>query len=46
MQGYCFKCKTTREIVQATETPQRNGAVRIQGRCDVCRGKVSTLRKA
>ncbi len=43
MDGWCLRCKTKRLMVQTTETRQLNGVVIVKGKCDVCRGNMSTF---
>jgi len=35
-EGYCVKCKTKKEIVDALEEVMKNGRKAIKGRCPTC----------
>ncbi len=39
-EGYCFKCKAKREIVDGKPKTADNGAVILHGTCKSCGGKV------
>jgi len=40
MEAYCFKCKTKREMVNATPIYMENGSPATTGTCAVCGGKL------
>lgn len=40
MEAYCFKCKTKREMVNATPIYMGNGSPATTGTCSVCGGKL------
>lgn len=40
MEAYCFKCKTKREMVNATPIYMENGSPATTGICPVCGGKL------
>lgn len=40
MEAYCFKCKTKREMLNATAIYMENGAPATTGTCSVCGGKL------
>lgn len=40
MEAYCFKCKTKREMVNATPIYMENGSPATTGTCPVCGGKL------
>ena len=46
MQGYCLKCKATREIRNAKAVTLKNGRPATQGSCPVCGAKMSRMGKA
>ncbi len=35
-EGYCFKCKSKKEITEAVEEVMKNGRRAIKGRCPTC----------
>jgi uncharacterized Zn finger protein (UPF0148 family) len=35
-EGYCFKCKAKKEIVEAVEEIMKNGRKAIKGKCPTC----------
>ena len=35
-EGYCVKCKATKEISQAVEETMKNGRKAIKGKCPIC----------
>lgn len=35
-EGYCVKCKTTREIVNAEKVTMKNGREALKGKCVNC----------
>lgn len=45
MEGYCFKCRDRRQIKNAVQVRMKNGRIRVQGVCQVCNTKISTLGK-
>ncbi|WP_394800495.1 DUF5679 domain-containing protein [Aestuariivivens sediminicola] len=36
MEGYCVKCKSKKEIKNASETIMKNGRKAIKGNCPTC----------
>ncbi len=46
MQGYCLKCKATREMRDAKAVTLKNGRPATQGSFPVCGGKMSRMGKA
>lgn len=36
MDGYCVKCKTKREIKDATESKTSRGVKMLKGKCGIC----------
>jgi hypothetical protein len=46
MQGYCLKCRATREIRDAKAVTLKNGQPATQGSCPVCGSKMSRIGKA
>ncbi|WP_420838778.1 DUF5679 domain-containing protein [Aestuariivivens sediminis] len=36
MEGYCVKCKSKKEIKNATETIMKNGRKAMKGSCPTC----------
>ena len=36
MEGYCVKCKSKREISNASETIMKNGRKAMKGTCPTC----------
>lgn len=45
MEGFCVKCKTKREIKNATETTLKNGKPAVQGVCAICGTKMFVVGK-
>ncbi len=41
MQGYCVKCKATREMKDVTYTQASNGRTMAKGTCPVCGTKMN-----
>ena len=41
MQGYCVKCKATREMKDVTYTKASNGRTMAKGTCPVCGTKMN-----
>ncbi len=41
MQGYCVKCKATREMKDLTYTKAANGRTMAKGTCPVCGTKMN-----
>jgi hypothetical protein len=39
-QGYCVKCKTKREMKDATKIEMKNGRPATEGKCPVCGTKM------
>ena len=35
-EGYCVKCKSKREMVDATEVTMKNGRKAMKGKCSKC----------
>lgn len=35
-EGYCVKCKASKEIAEAVEVTMKNGRKAIKGKCPVC----------
>ena len=46
MEGYCVKCRDRRELKNPQPVTLSNGRPAIQGRCPVCRTKVTRIVKA
>ncbi len=44
MQAYCMKCRTKREMTNATPTTMKNGRPALQGTCEVCGTKMYRIR--
>ncbi len=40
MDGYCFKCKTKKEMSNETETRTKNGKIAVTGSCVTCGTKM------
>lgn len=40
VEGYCVKCKTKREMKDATEVTMKNGKPAVQGICPECGTKI------
>lgn len=36
MEGYCIKCKSKKEIVEAVEQTLKNGRRAVKGKCAAC----------
>jgi len=45
MEAYCLKCRTKREIENATQVTLKNGRPATQGTCPVCSTKVFRIGK-
>lgn len=45
MEGRCMKCKTNREITQATEVVMKNGKPGSSGICGTCGTKMFKIGK-
>ena len=45
MAAYCLKCRTKREIQNATQVTLKNGRLATQGTCPVCGTKVYRIGK-
>lgn len=43
MNGYCFKCKTKREIENPETYVAHNGRPMTRGRCPVCRTRIQAF---
>ncbi|MDO8614900.1 MAG: DUF5679 domain-containing protein [Dehalococcoidia bacterium] len=46
MEGYCLKCRTKREIKNATKVTLKNGRPATQGLCPVCGTKITRIGKS
>lgn len=46
MEGYCLKCRTKREIKNATKVTLKNGRPATQGTCPVCGTKITKIGKS
>ncbi|MEX0682195.1 MAG: DUF5679 domain-containing protein [Dehalococcoidia bacterium] len=46
MEGYCLKCRTKREMQNATSVTLKNGRPATQGICPVCGTKITRIGKA
>jgi hypothetical protein len=46
MEGYCLKCRTKREIKDATKVTLKNGRPATQGTCPVCGTKITRIGKS
>ncbi|PZC46413.1 MAG: hypothetical protein C1O27_001990 [Chloroflexi bacterium] len=46
MQGYCVKCRESREIKDAKSITMKNGRPATQGACPVCGTKMFRIGKA
>lgn len=40
VEGYCVKCKSKREMKDATEVTMKNGKPAVQGICPECGTKI------
>ncbi len=45
MQAYCLKCRTKREMRNATATTLKNGRPATKGECPVCGTKMYRIGK-
>jgi hypothetical protein len=45
MEGYCLKCRTKREMKNATKVTLKNGRPATQGVCPVCGTKITVIGK-
>jgi len=45
VQGYCVKCKKSREIKGAKQTKLKNGRPAVTGTCSVCGTKMFKIGK-
>ncbi len=45
VEGYCMKCKTTREIKDAKAVKMKNGRDAIKGTCSKCGTKMFKIGK-
>ena len=43
MQGYCFRCKTKRDIIDLKESETKNDRKLYVGKCIECYGRVSRM---
>jgi hypothetical protein len=46
MEGYCLKCRTKRQIQNATKVTLKNGRPATQGTCPVCGTKITRIGKS
>ena len=46
MQGYCVKCRASRDIRNAKSITMKNGRPATQGTCPVCGTKMFRIGKA
>ena len=46
MEGYCLKCRTKREMKNATKVTLKNGRPATQGVCPVCGTKITRIGKS
>ncbi|MEK7248442.1 MAG: DUF5679 domain-containing protein [Chloroflexota bacterium] len=46
MEGYCLKCRTKREMSNATKVTLKNGRPATQGTCPVCGTKITRIGKS
>jgi hypothetical protein len=46
MQAYCLKCRTQREMQNATPITMKNGKPATEGKCPVCGTKMFKIGKA
>ena len=46
MQGYCVKCRSSREIQNAQSITMKNGRPATQGTCPVCKTKMFRIGKS
>ncbi len=46
MEGYCLKCRTKREMKNATSVTLKNGRPATQGACPVCGTKITVIGKS
>ena len=45
MDGYCMKCKATREMTEAKQVTMKNGRPATQGICGTCGTKMFKINK-
>jgi hypothetical protein len=45
MEGYCLKCRASREISDAQQVTLKNGRPATQGKCPVCGTKITRIGK-
>jgi len=45
MQGYCLKCRTSREMKDSKQVTLKNGRPATQGACPVCGTKMYRIGK-
>lgn len=43
MQGYCFRCKTKRDMIDLVESKTANKRYLYVGKCTECSGRVSRM---
>jgi len=43
IQGYCFRCKTKRDMINLKEGETENDRILYVGRCVKCLGRVSRM---
>jgi len=46
MEGYCLKCRATREMLEPQNETLRNGRMATKGICPICRTIISRLTKS
>ncbi len=44
-EGYCVKCKSKKQISNATNATSKNGRKMIKGNCSTCNTKISKFTK-
>ena len=45
MEGYCLKCRATRQISNPVSVTLKNGRPATQGKCPVCGTKITRIGK-
>jgi len=45
MEGYCFKCKEKKSILEGQKEETKNHRLRVHGKCEKCGGKISNFVK-
>ena len=46
VKGYCMKCRSERDIADATEVRMKNGRPATEGKCPVCGTRMYRLGKS